>query len=115
MDSLKLNTSWDLELTPGGNLKLCSGAERVAQDVACYERTFYGEPWFAQDEGVPYLNNELGSLPPKELIITRANDRAKEVPNVVTASTELTEFAHRTLHGFINVTTDDGETVNVAI
>lgn len=115
MDSLKLNTDWDLELTAGGNLKTCSGAERVAQDVACYERTFYGEPWFACDEGVPYLDNELDSLPPKELIISRANKRAKEVPNVLTASTELTEFSHRTLHGEITVTTDDGDTINVTI
>ncbi len=115
MDSLKLTDKWDLTLTIGGNLAIVSEHERVAQDVACYERTFYGEPWYACQDGVPYLDNEITERPPSELVIVRANKRAMLVPNVLTASTELTEFAHRTLHGIITVTTDDGETINVTI
>lgn len=114
MDSLKLDDNWDLALTVGGSLAIVSGAERVAQDVACYERTFYGEPYYAAEDGVPYLDNELAELPPEELVTTRANERALQVPNVLTANTSLTEFSHRTLHGEITVTTDDGEVVNVS-
>lgn len=36
MDSLALSGDWDLILTPGGNLAVVSGPERIAQDVACY-------------------------------------------------------------------------------
>ena len=110
MDSLALSGEWDLTLTPGGNLDVVSGAERIAQDVACYERTFYGEPWYAAEDGVPYLVNELGSLPPAELV-----RRAMQVPGVAAATVELTEFAARTLHGRIRVTTDEGEDLNVAV
>ena len=76
MDSLALSTDWDLTLTPGGNMAVVSGAERIAQDVACYERTFRGEPWYAVEDGVPYLQGELASLPPAELVTGRANRRA---------------------------------------
>lgn len=115
MDSLVLSGDWDLTLTPGGNLAVVSGAERIAQDVACYERTFYGEPWYAAEDGVPYLVNELGSLPPAELVRERAVRRAMQVPGVAAATVELTEFTARTLHGRIRVTTDEGEDLNVAV
>ena len=115
MDSLALSKDWDLTLTPGGNMAVVSGAERIAQDVACYERTFQGEPWYATEDGVPYLQGELASLPPAELVTERANRRAMQVPGVVTASTTLTAFEKRELHGVITVTTDEGEAVNVQI
>ena len=115
MDSLALSGDWDLTLTPGGNLAVVSGAERIAQDVACYERTFYGEPWYAAEDGVPYLQGELGSLPPAELVRERAVRQALQVPGVAAATVELTEFQARQLSGDIRVTTDDGETVNVAV
>ena len=114
MDSLKLSSEWDLVLTVGGNLAVVSGPERVAQDVACYERTFYGEPYYASENGVPYLDNELAALPPEELVTARANERAMQVPGVTSTNTTLTEFAHRVLHGDISVTTDDGEVVSVS-
>lgn len=114
MDSLKLDDNWDLALTVGGSLAIVSGAERVAQDVACYERTFYGEPYYAAEDGVPYLDNELAALPPEELVTTRANERALQVPGVTGANTTLTEFAQRVLHGNIAVTTDDGEVISVS-
>ena len=90
-------------------------AGQLAQDVACYERTFYGEPWYAAEDGVPYLVNELGSLPPAELVRERAVRRAMQVPGVAAATVELTEFGARTLHGRIRVTTDEGGDLNVAV
>lgn len=115
MDSLKLSDSWDLTLTPGGSLAIASDTERIVQDVACYERVFHGEPWYAAGDGVPYLVRELGVLPPAELVRERAVRRALEVPGVAEAMVELTEFAARTLHGRIHVTTDEGESLNVTV
>lgn len=115
MDSLRLGGDWDLCLTVGGNLAMVTGRESVAQDVACYERTFYGEPWYASEDGVPYLDRELADLPPRELVIARANERALQVPDVATAETELTEFSKRVLHGEIRVTTTEGEHINVSL
>lgn len=109
MNSLRLTWAWDLALTPGGNLDIVSGERRVAQDVACYVRTWRGECWYQAEDGIPYLVNELATLPPKELVIERAEERAKEVPNVLTAECTLTEFADRVLKGDIQVTTDDQE------
>lgn len=113
--SLQLTDNWDIRLDGSGDLAVCEGAERVAQDVACYERTFQGEPYFAADEGVPYLNRELAELPPPELVRERANARALEVPGVTDAQTVLTQFSNRELSGVIYVTSDEGETVNVSI
>lgn len=113
--SLQLTDNWDIRLDGSGGLAVCDGAERVAQDVACYERTFQGEPYFAATEGVPYLNRELAELPPPELVRERANSRAMEVPDVADAETVLTEFSQRELRGVIYVTSDTGETVNVSI
>jgi len=113
--SLQLTDGWDISLDSSGGLAMAEGAERMAQDVACYERTFQGEPYFAITEGVPYLNRELAELPPPELVRERANRRALEVPQVAEAETVLTEFTGRELRGVIYVTSDTGETVNVSI
>ena len=113
--SLQLGETWDIGLDSSGGLAMADGAERMAQDVACYERTFMGEPYFAATEGVPYLNRELAELPPPELVRERANSRAMEVPGVTGAETVLTEYAGRTLHGDIYVAGDTGETVHVSI
>lgn len=112
--SLGLSDKWDIGLTLGGHIVMVTGKGRIAQDVACYERTFLGEPWFAADEGVPYQHRQLGELPPQELVISRANARARQVPGVVTATTVLTKFDGRVLEGKISVTTQEGETFYVS-
>ena len=115
MTSLKLSESWDLALTEDGSLTVVTGLDRVAQDVASYERVFRGEGYYDSVSGVPYLLRELGTLPPQELVITRANDRAKQVPGVKSSETELLEFTNRVLSGRIKVRTDGGEVVTVAL
>ena len=82
--------------------------------IECLRRDLYDVVYAAED-GVPYLTNELGSLPPAELVRERAVRRALLVPGVASATVELTEFAARTLHGRIRVTTDEGESVNVTV
>ena len=113
--SLQLTDAWDIRLDGSGGLAICDGAERIAQDVACYERTFQGEPYFAADEGVPYLTGELAELPPPELVRERANARALEVPDVADAETVLTQFSERQLSGVIYVVSEEGEIINVSI
>ena len=115
MKSLQLSEKWDIALGRNGGLAVVDGIARIAQDVACYERTFQGEPYFATQEGVPYLQRELGHLPPLELVQERANARALEVPGVSEAQTVLTEFSGRTVTGTIYVLSDQDEVANVEL
>lgn len=115
MKSLQLTQNWDITLGSNGGLAVVDGITRIAQDVACYERTFQGEPYFATQEGVPYLQRELGHLPPLELVQERANARALEVPGVAEAQTVLTEFSGRTLSGTIYILSDQDEVANVEL
>ena len=61
--SLRLDDMWDLTLSAGGNLASTGGTVRIVQDVASYVRTFQGEQYYAQQDGIPYFMREL-SLPP---------------------------------------------------
>ena len=115
MKSLMLTGQWDLALTPGGSLATVDGIARIEQDVSTYERVFQGEQWYNTAAGVPYLNRELASLPPVELVRERARRRALDVPGVADASIEITALEQRVLIGRIVVTTSDGESVNVTV
>ena len=115
MKSLKLTDGWRLAVDSSGNLATVEGTPRVAQDVASYERTFLAEPWYAVNKGIRYFIRELGSRPQNELVISRANSTAREVPGVATAQTTLGTLDGRTLTGDIRVTTTEGEVINVAI
>lgn len=115
MKSLKLTDGWRLTVDSSGNLAAVDGPARVAQDVASYERTFLAEPWYAVDRGIRYFSRELGSLPQNELVISRANSTALEVPGAASAQTTLGTLEGRTLTGDIRVTTTEGEVINVSI
>ena len=115
MKSLALSEMWDLTLDGYGNMAAVEGTPRIVQDVASYERTFQGEPYYAQQDGIPYLLDELASLPPAELVRERANRRALEVPGVAAVSTSLDKLERRTLHGTLSITTETGESANVSI
>lgn len=115
MKSLALSEKWDLTLTAGGDLAAIEATPRVVQDVASYVRTFQGEPYYAQQDGIPYFMRELGALPPAELVRARANNRAREVPGVAQADTQLSRLEKRTLTGTISITTETGESADVSI
>lgn len=104
MESLLLSEHWDLTLDAGGSLAVAGDPERIPQDVATYCRTFRGECWYAENDGIPYLSGELAELPPAELVTERARRRALEVPGVAAAAVALTAFDARLLRGTINVT-----------
>ena len=113
--SLRLDGQWDLTLSVGGNLASAGGTVRIVQDVASYVRTFQGEPYYAQQDGIPYFMRELGALPPSELERARSNARALEVPGVAQANTQLSRLDRRVLTGTIRITTETGETADVAV
>ena len=113
--SLRLDDTWDLTLSAGGDLASAGGTVRIVQDVASYVRTFQGEPYYAQQDGIPYFIRELGSLPPAELVRARSNARALEVPGVAQADTQLSRLEKRTLSGTIRITTETGETADVTV
>lgn len=58
--SLRLDDTWDLTLSAGGDLASAGGTVRIVQDVASYVRTFQGEPYYAQQDG----NVSLAPFPP---------------------------------------------------
>lgn len=113
--SLRLDGQWDLTLSVGGNLASAGGTMRIVQDVASYVRTFQGELYYVQQDGIPYFMRELGSLPPAELVRARSNARALEVPGVAQANTQLSRLERRVLTGTIRITTKTGETADVAV
>lgn len=113
--SLRLDEQWDLTLSAGGNLASAGGIVRIVQDVASYVRTFQGEPYYAQQDGIPYFMRELGVLPPAELVRARSNARALEVPGVAQANTQLSRLDRRVLTGTIRITTETGETADVTV
>lgn len=115
MNSLALSEKWDLMLNAGGDLAIVERTPRIVQDVASYVRTFQGEPYYAQQDGIPYFMRELGSLPPAELVRARSNARALEVPGVAQANTQLSRLDRRVLTGTIRITTETGETADVAV
>ncbi len=115
MNSLALFEKWDLTLDAGGDLAVVEDTRRIVQDVASYVRTFQGEAYYARQDGIPYFIRELGSLPPAELVRARSNARALEVPGVAQADTQLSRLEKRTLSGTIRITTETGETADVAV
>lgn len=115
MRSLALSDDWDLTLDAGGNLAVVDGTPRVVQDVACYERTFKGEPLYERQSGVPYLQGELAHLPPPDLVRARADARARQVPGVAAVETSRVALEGRVLTGTIHITTTMGDSADVAI
>lgn len=129
MNTLYLNpATWDLELTPGGDIKVATGKYAIAQDVASAVRTFLGECWYDINRGVPFLEavafgattEILGRLPSLQFMKTKFIAAALTVPGVASAKCFLTGPGRaRQLGGQIQVTDDDGdvsvvETTNLA-
>ena len=60
MNTLALDSSWDLLITDG-TLTVATGNPALVQDVASACRTFLGEVWYAPlTQGVPYYQQILG-------------------------------------------------------
>ncbi len=100
--------AWDLQLDSGGNLATKTGPEAVAQDVASAVKTFAGDLYYDQGQGIPYLSQVLGrpfSLP---LVKAYLEDAALGVPTVVQARATITSLQGRKLSGSVEVIDEQG-------
>lgn len=104
---------WDLVLDASGNIAMASPPYALAQDVASAVRTFKGEVYYDQSQGVPYFDEVLGKLPPAALLTQLMTDQALTVPGVVSAQTIISSFNARAVSGQIPFTDESGGTTVV--
>lgn len=100
--------TWDLVLTPGGDIAVAEGGLNLAQDAASAIRLFEGELYFDTSQGVPYFDQVLGYAPPVGLMKEYFNRAALTVEGVATARTFLSGWTGRTLTGQVQVTDESG-------
>lgn len=106
--------AWDLVLDVNGNIALAGAPYSIAQDVASAIRTFLGECWYDNNQGLPYWQQILGEFPPLQFVEQKMMDAALTVPNVVAAQVTFYSFENRNLSGQIQIIDTDGATNNVA-
>lgn len=102
-------TSWDLQLTPEGNILLTSGNLAIAQNLANEIRLWTNDAYFQQENGINWKEAQLAkSLDTTVLsqVIREAGNRTQGVHSV--GSVTVTEFdeENRILHGEITITTE---------
>lgn len=106
--------TWDLQLTPEGNILLTSGNLAIAQNLANEIRLWTNDAYFQQENGINWKEAQLAkSLDTTVLsqVIREAGNRTQGVQSV--DSVTVTEFdeENRILHGEITITTDLQETL----
>ena len=100
--------AWDLVLDASGNIATASEPYAIAQDVASACKTFVGDCWYDQEQGIPYFQQILGEYPPVQYMQRLYIDRALTVPGVADAQVVFTDLADRTPHGQIQIIDDTG-------
>jgi hypothetical protein len=108
-------TAWDLVLDANGNIALAQPPYAVAQDVACAQRTFLGEVYYDDSQGIPYFEDVLGQFPPVSLITGLLEAAALTVSGVVSATTTIQSFDsdEQTVSGQTVFTDNQGTTTTV--
>lgn len=101
-------TAWDLVLDASGNIALATEPYSTAQDVSSAVRTWQGECWYDTDQGVPYADEVLGTLPEPGYLRSKLIEIALAVPRVAAAKVVFVDFAGRQLSGQIQITDIDG-------
>lgn len=106
--------SWDLVLDANRNIALAADPYATAQSVANSARLWAGEAPFNTDRGIPYATQILGKQVPERILSAWYEREARTVPNVQSASAVLQfDRSSRNLGGQIQVTLNDGTTINV--
>lgn len=108
-------TGWDLLTDAAGNIAVADVPYSTAQDVASAVRTFLGEVWYDVSLGVAYFQEILGKTPPLTLFQEMIVQAARTVPGVASAECTITAFQDRRVTGQVTFTTDNGQTVTVAL
>lgn len=100
--------NWDITLDSSGRLQTSANAYAIAQNVANAVRLFTGEAFFAQDEGIPHFEIELGfTRPALSVLRARVREAALNVEGVLDAVVNLDGVQNRRLTGEILLTVAD--------
>lgn len=100
--------NWDITLDSSGRLQTSANAYAIAQNVANAVRLFTGEAFFAQDEGIPHFEIELGfTRPVLSVLRARMREAALNVDGVLDAVVNLDGVQNRRLTGEILLTVAD--------
>ena len=113
MNTLQLTSSWDLYITPEGNLSILTGNPAIVQDVCSACRTWQGEPWYNNQLGVPYLQTIMAKRPTLNTVKNLLNTEALRVPGVASTTIYLVAFADRNVGGQIQITGQTGATIGI--
>lgn len=113
--TLLLDSSWDLTLDSGNNIATTTEGYAIAQNVANAVRLFTDDAYFDKDKGIPHFDIELGKRPNLSVLRSRIYAAAMEVEGVASAVVTFTSFDDRELKGEIELTTTDGDVINVEL
>jgi len=108
-------TTWDLTVDDSGNIATLSNPESQAQDVACRCRTFYGECWYDNTQGIKYWENILGHFPPINVLKQYYTDEALAVSGVVDAKCTINTYSLRKILGQLTFINEDGEEAGISL
>ena len=99
---------WDITLDSSGRISTSAAAYAIAQNVANAVRLFTGEAFFAQDEGIPHFEIELGyTRPALSVLRARIREAALNVEGVLDAVVNFDGVQNRKLTGEILLTVAD--------
>lgn len=107
-------STWDLELTPSGELSLGTGSYGLAQDASSACLVFSGECYFDNTLGIPWKTDILGKSPSAGFISTKLSLEVKKLPAVQNATAWVQRDNHtRTVKGQITITDIHDNTIEV--
>jgi len=98
-------TAWDLIVSPGGNFATVTDAAQIQQDVCSAIRTFQGECWYDNTQGMPYFQSIFGKQVATAFLKKQIQNAALTVPTVTGATIANLAIANRVLTGTVFVTT----------
>ena len=115
--TLKLDTdSWDLTLDAAGNISTATDDYAIAQNVANAVRLFTNDSYFWPGKGIPHYLTSLGADINPVVVQSRVEDAALAIDGVSEAEAILDDIdSTRVLSGSVYITTEDGETADVAL
>lgn len=114
--TLLLDTvAWDLVIDSNANIAVASPPYSLAQDVASAVRTFLGECYFDNSQGVPYLQEILGKSPPLTVFDAAIVAAALSVPGVQSAVCIIDSFNNRTVTGQVQFVDTNGVTGSIPL
>lgn len=115
--TMMLNDMWDIYISDNGGIATTADnlAYGIAQDVANAVRLFTQDAYFDQDRGIPHFTVDLGVTPSMSVVRARIRSAAMSVPGVTSVDVSGIAYSTRGIYGDIIITTDTGDTLNVAI